>query len=165
MEYVRNMYGILCFSKGSKCRLFYSTIGCSKMSLFEVLKFLEMTSINDDGSDYYLGWFFGSTVFRIAHIYIYSTSPQAGALNLVFYTIFRCLSILGRFLCVFHVEIESGWLRNSPGYILKLFSVCGTCRRRFFFQKMCISGFWGHAQFGEIALLLIFGQNVHPDRH
>ena len=27
----------------------------------------------------------------------------------------------------------------------------------FCFQKVFISGFWGHAQFEEIALLLIFG--------
>ena len=47
----------------------------------------------------------------------YFTSPQAGALNLIVYTIFWLLSILGRFLCVFHMEIESGWVGNSPGYI------------------------------------------------
>ena len=41
------------FSSGSKSRPFYSTIGCSKMGLFEVLKFLEMMSINGDGSDVY----------------------------------------------------------------------------------------------------------------
>ena len=64
-----------------------------------------------------------------------STSPQAGALNLIVYRIFQLLSIWGRFWGVFHVGIESGWLRNSPGYILKLFSVCGTSRRRFFVSK------------------------------
>ena len=47
--------------------------------------------------------------------------------------------------------------RISPECVQKLFSVCGACRRRFASPKKYISGFWGDAQFEEIALLLIFG--------
>ena len=45
----------------------------------------------------------------------------------------------------------------ESGYILKLFSACGTCRRRFFSWNMSISGFLEHAKFEKNALLLIFG--------
>ena len=39
----------------------------------------------------------------------------------------------------------------------------GTPRRGFYFWKIHISKIVGHAHFEEIALLLIFSQNVHPD--
>ena len=39
----------------------------------------------------------------------------------------------------------------------------GTPRRDFYFWKISVSEILRHAHFEEIALLFIFGQNVHPD--